>query len=551
MGWGPFPRLGVAGTATANLIGFGRRARVDRYLASPWSPVRLTFKGLEIRREFFLGNPARGRPRLGQHLLTNLTVVLITGLVGPFGTLALAGYGMGRGSSIADPPRLRHGHRARRHGRDQCRRGQIARAERVAWTGAGIAAGVTASIGLLAAAFPRLWLGSSRQTRRRSGRSHVSPHRRAVLRILRPRSRPVLRLAGRRASRLASDRWLSAADRGGGGWLARRLTGWAGACPNIRRHGGGPSWSSESRWLPPSKRARGDRRHGVPKPLDMLRKVQRGELPPPPVATLIGFTIGSIEPGRVVMEMEVRPTALEPIGHGARRYPLRPGRRRHGHGLRLVPRRGRDLHHPRAQDQLPQARLSGRLTATGYVVKSGRSVRTGRLHRHRDSPVAVRADSGAPSASALVTSMTQSPHAAAVDQSYAATALHDVTGGGEPAGPDGLEEVDLELEGGEGLVLVRGTRRRPCPCGVGQVAEDTAVHRAQMGSKCWWPTSISMTTRPGSIEPMVKPMRWPRAGEAIRRAEPSGACRGAWAHRVLLSPRARFDGGANFVIRRP
>src|SRR4030095_3654246 len=37
--------------------------------------------------------------------------------------------------------------------------GQIARAERVAWTGAGIPAGGTASLGLLAALFPRLWLG--------------------------------------------------------------------------------------------------------------------------------------------------------------------------------------------------------------------------------------------------------------------------------------------------------------------------------------------------------------------------------------------------------
>jgi len=52
----------------------------------------------------------------------------------------------------------------------------------------------------------------------------------------------------------------------------------------------------------------------MPKALDMLRKVQRGELPPPPVATLIGFTIGSIEPGRVVMEMEAGPQHSSPLG---------------------------------------------------------------------------------------------------------------------------------------------------------------------------------------------------------------------------------------------
>ncbi len=45
----------------------------------------------------------------------------------------------------------------------------------------------------------------------------------------------------------------------------------------------------------------------MPKMLDRIRMVQRGELPPPPVATLIGFTIGSVEPGRVVMEMDAGP----------------------------------------------------------------------------------------------------------------------------------------------------------------------------------------------------------------------------------------------------
>jgi hypothetical protein len=35
--------------------------------------------------------------------------------------------------------------------------------------------------------------------------------------------------------------------------------------------------------------------------LDLITRVQRGELPPPPVATLIGFGIVSIEPGRAVL----------------------------------------------------------------------------------------------------------------------------------------------------------------------------------------------------------------------------------------------------------
>jgi putative MATE family efflux protein len=161
MGWGPFPRLGVAGTATANLIGFGLANLVlIGYLASPWSTVRLTFRGLEIRRSHFWEILRVGAPGSLNTVLTNLTVVLMTGLVGPFGTLALAGYGMGaRLEYLQIPLVFGMGSALVAMVGTNVGAGKIARAERVAWTGAGIAAGVTASIGLLAAAFPRAWLG--------------------------------------------------------------------------------------------------------------------------------------------------------------------------------------------------------------------------------------------------------------------------------------------------------------------------------------------------------------------------------------------------------
>ncbi len=56
----------------------------------------------------------------------------------------------------------------------------------------------------------------------------------------------------------------------------------------------------------------------MPRMLELIKMIQRGELPPPPVATLIGFTIGSIEPGRVVMEMNAGPQHANPMGtlHG-------------------------------------------------------------------------------------------------------------------------------------------------------------------------------------------------------------------------------------------
>ena len=161
MGWGPFPRLGVAGTATANLGAFGLATLVLAvYLCSPWSAVRLSVRGIRFRRELFWEILRVGAPGSLNTILTNLTVVLMTGLVGPFGTAALAGYGMGaRLEYIQIPLVFGMGSALVAMVGTNVGAGQIARAERIAWTGAGLAAGVTASIGVLAAAFPGAWLG--------------------------------------------------------------------------------------------------------------------------------------------------------------------------------------------------------------------------------------------------------------------------------------------------------------------------------------------------------------------------------------------------------
>ena len=160
-GWGPFPRLGVAGTATANLIAFGLATLMLLvYLVSPRAAVRLTFRGVQFRRTLFWEILRVGAPGSLNTILTNLTVVLMTGLVGPFGTAAVAGYGMGaRLEYLQIPLVFGMGSALVAMVGTNVGAGQLARAERVAWTGAGLAAAVTASIGLLAAVFPRAWLG--------------------------------------------------------------------------------------------------------------------------------------------------------------------------------------------------------------------------------------------------------------------------------------------------------------------------------------------------------------------------------------------------------
>jgi len=52
--------------------------------------------------------------------------------------------------------------------------------------------------------------------------------------------------------------------------------------------------------------------------LDVMEQVMRGERPAPPIATLIGFSLASIEPGRAVVEFEATERHANPMGtlHG-------------------------------------------------------------------------------------------------------------------------------------------------------------------------------------------------------------------------------------------
>jgi len=161
LGWGPLPRLGVAGAAAASVIGFGVGALVlAAYLVSGRGLVRLPLHGVRLRARLFGDILRVGAPGALNTVFTNLTVVLLTGLVGPFGGAALAGYGLGaRLEYLQIPLVFGFGSALVAMVGTNVGAGRIARAERVAWTGVGLAAGVTASIGLAGALFPRAWLG--------------------------------------------------------------------------------------------------------------------------------------------------------------------------------------------------------------------------------------------------------------------------------------------------------------------------------------------------------------------------------------------------------
>lgn len=160
-GLGPFPRLGVRGAAVALVAAFGAGSVVvAAYLASGRALVRLRVRRVSPRAAHFREILRVGLPGAANTVLTNSTVLLLTGIVGQFGTLALAGYGIGvRLEYLQIPLAFGMGAALVAMVGTNVGAGRAARAERIAWTGAAVAAGASAAFGLWGALFPHAWLG--------------------------------------------------------------------------------------------------------------------------------------------------------------------------------------------------------------------------------------------------------------------------------------------------------------------------------------------------------------------------------------------------------
>ncbi len=160
-GAGPLPSLGVMGAGLAMLSYYVLGTAVlAAYLLSGRGLVQIGGRWPGLRRDLFWEILRVGAPGVFNTIQTNLTQILLTASVGAFGTAALAGYGMGArleylqiplvfgmGSALVTMVGTNFG------------AGQRARAQRVAWIGAGVAAAVTGTIGLAGALAPHLWLG--------------------------------------------------------------------------------------------------------------------------------------------------------------------------------------------------------------------------------------------------------------------------------------------------------------------------------------------------------------------------------------------------------
>src|SRR2546427_207075 len=149
-GWGPLPRLGIAGAGVAVVIYYCLGSLVlGVALRSRRNLVRLSLRRVRLRVALFRDILRVGLPGALNTIQTNLTVVVLTGLVGAFGTVALAGYGTGaRLEYLQIPLVFGLGSALVTMVGTNVGAGQLARARRIALVGGAMAFAVTETIGL-------------------------------------------------------------------------------------------------------------------------------------------------------------------------------------------------------------------------------------------------------------------------------------------------------------------------------------------------------------------------------------------------------------------
>ena len=160
-GWGPVPALGPAGAGWGLTLSFGAGSLVlITYLRSSRSLITLAFRGVPLEWSLFAEILKVGVPGLINVAITNMSVVLLTGIAGRLGTEAAVGYAMGaRLEYILIPLGFGFGTAIVAMVGTNWGAKQYARARRIAWTGAATVATTCAAIGLFAALFPEIWLG--------------------------------------------------------------------------------------------------------------------------------------------------------------------------------------------------------------------------------------------------------------------------------------------------------------------------------------------------------------------------------------------------------
>jgi Na+-driven multidrug efflux pump len=152
-------RIGISGAGIAYVTTFSIAALVMATLV--WrSSLRPRRGDWTLERRLFGEILRVGAISMLSALQTVITAVIITGFVGRYGTAALAGYGVGLRLELLQIPLVfAVGQALVVLVGTHIGAGRPARAKRIAWVGAGLAASISLTIGVIVALFPLAWVG--------------------------------------------------------------------------------------------------------------------------------------------------------------------------------------------------------------------------------------------------------------------------------------------------------------------------------------------------------------------------------------------------------
>src|SRR4029453_15637025 len=154
------PKFGMRGVASGQLVAFTLGALfLAWYLVSGRSRLKLNFKSFAFQRDMFIDILRVGAVSCLSPLQTVLTIVIFKKILAGFGTVVLAGYGMGsRLEFLLVPIAFAFGTASIPMVGMAMGASLVARARHVAWIAAASAGIVVGLIGLIVAINPALWV---------------------------------------------------------------------------------------------------------------------------------------------------------------------------------------------------------------------------------------------------------------------------------------------------------------------------------------------------------------------------------------------------------
>jgi putative MATE family efflux protein len=159
-GMGPLPPLGITGAGVATVASFtASSAALAWYIASGRTAIKLSLRSVRLSRRLFVEILRVGAPMSLQPILNNLALATLTGFVASLGAAQLAGFGVAvRLEYLLYPLAFGLGAGVLAIVGTNIGAGNFARAGRITWTAAALAAGVTGFIGLFGATLPGGWI---------------------------------------------------------------------------------------------------------------------------------------------------------------------------------------------------------------------------------------------------------------------------------------------------------------------------------------------------------------------------------------------------------